>query len=182
VVILVVAAAAVLAGCGQPQQVSQSGTVGANAQVGDVLLRNVRIADAPPQGLLGGRDATVRLTLINQAGQPDALTGITSDVATRVEIRSDTDCDGTAETLGRLALPARTDRSSPPDAPGPTDARYFLSLVDLRVGILAGGMVPITFTFQNAGSITIPTPVAISADSGTGTSASPAACGTPDPL
>lgn len=179
---LLVAAAVVLAGCGHSQQVSQSGTVGANAQVGDVLLRNVRVADAPSRGLLGGSDATVRLTLINQAGQPDALTGITSDVATRVEIRSDTDCDGTAETLARLALPARTDGSSPPNAPRPTDARYFLSLVDLRVGILAGGIVPITFTFQNAGSITVPTPVAITPDSGTATPASPAACGTPDPL
>jgi copper(I)-binding protein len=151
--------AAVLAGCGNPQQVIQSGTVGSNGQIGDVLLRNVYVESPSADGYPAGSDATVRLTLLNQASQPDALTGVTSDVATRADIRADTDCDGTAETLPSLALPARIDLTSPPNGPGPNEARYFVRLADLRIGILQGGSVPITFTFRNAGSITLPTPV-----------------------
>jgi hypothetical protein len=39
--------AALLAACGDPQQVIQSGTTGTNAQIGDILLRNVYV-DEPP--------------------------------------------------------------------------------------------------------------------------------------
>jgi copper(I)-binding protein len=154
--ILVVSAAAVLAGCGQPQQVRQSGATG---QVGDVLLRNVYIENPTGTSYPGGSDATVRLTIINRASQPDALTAITTDVAARVVILAGTDCAGAGETLPRLDLPPRVDLPSPPNAPGPTDAGYLLRMLDLKVGILQGTSVPITFVFRRAGSVTLPTPV-----------------------
>jgi copper(I)-binding protein len=168
---MVMSVAALLAGCAQPQQVIQSGTVGANSQVGDVLLRNVYIENPTGTGYPGGSDATVRLTIINQASRPDALTTVTTDVAARVVILADTDCDGTPETLPRLELPARIDLSSPPNAPGPTDAGYFLRLLDLKVGILQGTSVPITFVFSRAGSVTLLTPVDGTAAHAAGTAA-----------
>jgi copper(I)-binding protein len=140
--------AVLLAGCGNSADVSPAGTVGANAQIGGILLHNVHVDNPPPTGYPSGSDATVQLALVNQADQPDTLTSVTSDVATRVEILSGTGCAGTPQP--RLDLPA----SSPADGPG-----YALRLVDLRVGIAQGGNVPITLTFAHAGSITVPTPI-----------------------
>jgi copper(I)-binding protein len=162
---LAVAAVALLAACGQPQEAVQSGAVGANAEVGRVLLRNVHVDGPPTTGHPDRSAATVWLTLVNEAAQPDALTDVSTDVATRVVILAGTGCDATAETLPRLDLPAGT--------PAPGRGGYHLRLVELRVGILPGANIPITFTFRHAGSITVPTPV----DSGAG----PAGVSTPCP-
>lgn len=138
------AAIAVLAaGCGNQQAgaTAQPTTMGANAQVGQVLLRDVHVTTGttdPSQG------ATVLLTLVNQAGQPDALTAVASDVAGRVDMLADAGC---TRSTTRLALPA-----------GPS-AQYMIRLSDLRAGLVRGGNVPITFTFANAGMITVPAPV-----------------------
>jgi copper(I)-binding protein len=136
------ATAVLVAGCGNSQPVAiQPGTMGANAKVGQVLLRDVEVTT----GITGAsRDATVRLTLVNQAGQSDVLTAVASDVAGRVEMLADAGC---SRTTAQLVLPA-----------GPS-AQYAIRLSDLRVGIVRGGNVPITFTFANAGTITVPTPV-----------------------
>jgi copper(I)-binding protein len=137
------AAAALLAGCGNQQAgaTTQPTTSGANAQVGQVLLRDVQVTTGTTDP---NRDATVRLTLVNKAGQPDALTAVASDVAGRVEILADSGC---SRSTARLALPA-----------GPS-AQYLIRLSDLRTGLVRGGNVPITFTFANAGTITVPAPV-----------------------
>jgi periplasmic copper chaperone A len=140
--VAVAATAALVAACGAAQPaVSQPGTTGASAKVGQVQLSDVEVVT----GIAGAsRDATVRLTVVNQAGQPDALTAVASDVAGRVEIFANTGCTATA---ARLALPA-----------GPS-AQYTIRLRDLRIGLVRGGNVPVTFTFANAGSITVPTPI-----------------------
>lgn len=162
-IVLALAAVGVLAACGQPQAAVTSAAVGADAQVGGVLLQHVHVDNPPPTGHPDRSDATVWLTLVNQAAQPDALTDVSTDVATRVEILAGTGCDGTALPL--LDLPA--------GAPAPGGRGYHLRLVELRVGILPGGNIPITFTFRHAGSITVPTPV----DTGAG----PAGMSTPCP-
>jgi copper(I)-binding protein len=141
--IAVTAIAVLVAGCGNTQTgaAAQPASMGANAQVGQVQLRGVQVMT----GLTNvNRDATVRLTLVNQAGQPDALTAVASDVAGRVEMLADAGC---SRTTARLALPA-----------GPS-AQYLIRLSDLKIGLVRGGNVPITFTFANAGTITIPTPI-----------------------
>lgn len=161
---LALAAMGVLAACGQPQEAVRSAAIGADAHVGGVLLRDVHVDSPTRTGHPDRSDATVGLTLVNQAARPDALTGVSTDVATRVDILAGTGCD-TAKTLPVLNLPVGT------SAPG--GSGYHLRLVDLRVGILRGGNIPITFTFRHAGSITVPTPV----DSGAG----PAGTSTPCP-
>ena len=149
------ATAMLVAGCAgysHPLASAEPASVGANAQVGQVLLRDVQVSTGVPAM---NRDATVRLTLVNQAGQPDALTAVASDVAGRVEMFADANCTQTA----RVALPA-----------GPS-AQYTIGLSDLRIGLVRGGNVPITFTFANAGTITVPTPI-----DGTGTGTLPTGC------
>jgi copper(I)-binding protein len=139
---IALAATAVLAaGCSNGHSAATTpASFGANAQVGQVLLRGVEVTTGVTDT---NRDATVRVTLVNQAGQPDALTGVASDVAGKVELLADASCNQTA----RIELPA-----------GPS-AQYTIRLSDLRVGLVRGGNVPITFTFANAGTITVPTPV-----------------------
>lgn len=135
--------AVLAAGCGVQQTgaATQPTTMGANAQVGQVLLRGVQVTTGTTDP---NRDATVRLTLVNQAGQPDTLTAVASDVAGRVEMLADAGC---TRSTTRLTLPA-----------GPS-AQYLIRLSDLKAGIVRGGNVPITFTFANAGMITVPVPV-----------------------
>jgi copper(I)-binding protein len=147
------ATAMLAAGCGYSHSLASTSattSTGANAQVGQVQLRDVQVNTGVTDV---NRDATVRLTLVNQAGQPDALTAVASDVAGRVEMFADASCTQT----GRVTLPA-----------GPS-AQYTIRLSDLRIGLVRGGNVPITFTFANAGTITVPTPI-----DGTGTL--PAGC------
>ena len=136
------ATAVLVAGCGysHPAASPEPASIGANAQVGQALLRGVQVSTGVTDV---NREATVRLTLVNQAGQPDALTAVASDVAGRVEMFADASCTQT----DRVALPA-----------GPS-AQYTIRLSDLRIGLVRGGNVPITFTFANAGTITVPTPI-----------------------
>jgi copper(I)-binding protein len=135
-------AAVLVAGCGnsQPAATAVPASMGANAQVGQVLLRGVEVTTGTANP---NSEATVRLTLVNQASQPDALTAVASDVAGRVEMLADGGCGQTS----RLALPA-----------GPS-AQHTIRLSDLRIGLVRGGNVPITFTFANAGTITVPAPI-----------------------
>jgi hypothetical protein len=71
----------VLVSCGDPQHVLQSGTIGANGLVGDVLLRNVHVVPPGGDGYEQGDDATVRFALFNQALEPDALVDVRTDAA-----------------------------------------------------------------------------------------------------
>ena len=158
-VIVAAGAGALLAACGSPQEVIQSGTTGTNARVGDVLLRNVHLESPPRAGYPPGSDPRVVLTLVNQGTRPDTLSRVETPAARQVKIQWDRDCDGTAETLPRLRLPARIDTTSPPSAPGPTDSGYFLRLVDLTRTVRGGATVPLTFVFESAGNVTVDTKV-----------------------
>jgi copper(I)-binding protein len=146
-------------GCGEPREI-QSGAMGVNAQVGDVLMQSVHV-EAPPQGSYPpGAEARVWLTLLNQGAAPDSLVEVASPVAERVEIRWDRECDGAFDTVPDLPLrpPEPTGTGLPgtevPTGVVPFDA-YHLRMVDLRSPVLAGTSVELTFRFERAGEITI---------------------------
>lgn len=148
--------AAVVAGwalvsCGEPQEVSGSGTIGTNAEVGDVKLRNVFVEAPGGNGYRPGDDAVVRLAMLNASDEADALMGVRTGHASDVELRSDEDCDGTAETVPRLPVPAADSGAEP----GTPDLTYHLRIVDLTEEVQAGTTVPLTFTFDKAGEITV---------------------------
>ncbi|MFD7658000.1 hypothetical protein ACFV4N_28850 [Actinosynnema sp. NPDC059797] len=93
-------------GRAQPQEESRSGTTGANGRVGEVVLRDA-VVEAPADGAWRpGDDAPVRLVLLTGADRPDALVGVRTDSAARVELVADRDCDGTGERVDRIRLPA----------------------------------------------------------------------------
>ena len=145
------AAVVVSTSCGEPQEVHGSGTRGTNAEVGDVALRNVFVR-APGDGTYQrGEDAVVRLAMFSRSERPDALLGVRTRSADQVELRSDTDCDGTAETVPRVAVPA----GGAVDEPGSVDPAYYLRVVDFSEEVLAGTTVPLTFIFEDAGEVTV---------------------------
>lgn len=84
----------VLASCGEPQRVLQSGTVGANGEVGDVLLRNIHMTPPGGDGYEQGDNAIVQFAVFNRAGEADALVDVRSDAAKDIVMHWDTQCDG----------------------------------------------------------------------------------------
>lgn len=150
----------VVVGCAQPREESQSGTAGVNGRVGEVVLRNA-VVEPPPDGpWRPGDDAVVRLTLLTEADRPDALLGVRTDNAARVELMADRDCDGSSERVDRIRLPA--DGTAP--EPGGADTAYYLRIVDFTREVPAGTTVPLTFTFAEAGQTTLDVPVASGGD------------------
>lgn len=140
-------------GCGNPQEVIQSGTVGTNAQAGPVLLRNVHLA-ATENGYRPGDDADAQLSLVNQAPEWDALVSARSPDARQVNLRWDRGCDGQAEVVPRIPVSARG--TVPASAGQPTGATpYHLEIVDVSQLARPGTTFPLTLTFERAGEVTL---------------------------
>lgn len=145
-----------MAACGEPQEVLQSGAIGGTGQAGDVLLRGVYVDPADSYRYLAGADPVVWLTLINDGKAVDTLTGVTTPYAAAVEIRWDRGCDGSAEVVP--ALPLKPADPAPNTSAGPAATildPYYLRLVDLDREVLAGTTIPLTFSFDNAGAVTV---------------------------
>jgi copper(I)-binding protein len=149
--------------CGDPQQVSASGAIGADGRSGDILLRGVRIAAPERPQYPAGADADVWLTLLNEGRQPDTLTRVSSPAASMVIIRSDDACDGTVITVSTLTLAPASAVPGPAHSNNPSTAdafdSYSLQLVNLTRDVLAGTSVNITFQFRHAPSVTLAVPV-----------------------
>jgi copper(I)-binding protein len=169
--VAVAAVAPVLVSCGEPQRELESGTMGSNGQVGDVVLRNVMVEAPPNHAWRPGDDATVRLTLLSRADRADALVGVRTDAATGVELWADRDCDGVGEQVDRIEVPAE----GAVDQPGGVDSAYHLRIVGFTRDVLAGTTVPLTFLFEHAGETTLDAMVEATGDG----DVPPPTCGTP---
>jgi periplasmic copper chaperone A len=152
------AAALVLVGCsaGQITQTDHqlSAVDGASGAVGNTIaLRNVFIPFPPNQNgtYPAGSTVPVILTVINQDTSPDQLIGVSSPAASQ------------AVVLGTTQIPPGTTVTSTAGGGVPTSP---LVVGELRVllttkqPLRAGLNTPLTFQFRNAGSITLPTPMA----------------------
>jgi copper(I)-binding protein len=147
--VLIVAAApllALLAGCeagnNAPTQNWHQPTAGAGTQLGQIAIRNVFILGPPLNATLAkGQSAGLFVGLVN-SGSPDRLVSITAPTAAK------------SVTLpgGSVALPTRT----PVLLTGPTPKIILTGLIRPLSG---GTSVPVTLSFQNAGSITLHVPV-----------------------
>ena len=153
-----------LVGCGQERPAETEpeflhGAGGVNASVGEVLLRDVSIDEPSDTLYAAGDTARLRVTLFNEAEQSDALTDVASPAVSRARLLVDRDCDGTAEVVGRIPLPAqalqRTPSVTPPDGP---EVNYRVDLV-FDEPVRSGLTVPVTFTFEQAGSTTVQVPI-----------------------
>ena len=139
------------AGCGEPQKVLESGTIGTNADFGEIQLRNVHLRPPDGHAFRPGDDGVVSLALFNRADRSDALVDVRTPVAADVEIYWDRDCDGAGEQVERLPLGADDGVTG---AAG-DELAYHLRLVDFSQEVLAGTTVPVTFEFDRAGETTL---------------------------
>lgn len=153
-----------LAGCGTERPLASEsqflhGAGGVHARVGEVLLRDVSIEEPRDTRYQAGEVVRLKVTLFNQAEVPDALVAVNSPAAEVSRLLVDRDCDGTAEIVGRVPLPAKElVRTPAPTMPNGPEVNY---RVDLRLDqpLRSGLSVPVTFTFARAGSTTIQVPI-----------------------
>jgi copper(I)-binding protein len=150
-----------LGACGEPQEVLQSNPWGVNGQTGEVLLRAVRVVAPTGPSYPSGANAELRLTLLNEAATPDALTGATSPVAADTQLLWDHNCDGNVDRVPEIPLPPAG--PDPQTTTLPTAANvleaYWVVLTDLNRDVLAGENVDVTFTFAQAPPVTLAVPI-----------------------
>jgi copper(I)-binding protein len=184
---LAVAAALLTSACaaGQHAQTAdeQSTLDGVNASVGTIDLRAL-VIEAPAGSTVYypvGSDLQLKLVIVNNATRPDRLTSITSPVARDWGAFNTTaDADQVVSAHAAPTLPSSTAPASSA-APLPTalksvtitgngrvgyatpEAKGALLLVHATRQVYPGTSVPLTFTFANAGKITVQVPVALSA-------------------
>lgn len=158
-VLLAVSLAAGLAGCGgkAPRGEGEfvSGAIaGRNAQVGQIKIRDIRVAEPTKRLHPVGSDVLVRLQLFNASASDDALVGAQTAAATSVWLQQDADGDGRFTRTDRVPLPAGVQ-------PGRTRPQAQLLLVKTTRDLVAGRFMPLTLSFARAGSISLVVPIEI---------------------
>lgn len=166
----------VLGGCGNPQRTPGAGTIGTNGEIGQVQLRSVRLAQTE-DAYQPGENAIVRLQMLNQSEQPDALVGARSPLAGQVRLRWDRACDGTDEVVSRIPLLAD---GTVPASPGQREdgTPYSLEIGGITETVRPGTTFPLTLVFERAGEVTIDAKVQATRD---GDQRPPPPCQNPPP-
>jgi len=141
------ALALTLAGCaaGQISQTAQQVAAidGANASAGAVGVRDVRLAPTEDNSYPAGADVPLRLWVSNTALTPDTLSTVSTPAAATVEIK------GAAE-FGGQSLSEITDSTA-----------LTITLTGLNEELPYGHSIPVTFSFAQAGSMTVNVPIEI---------------------
>jgi copper(I)-binding protein len=114
-------------------------------ELGPLSLTDLWTRATPPKAPTAGGF----LTIENSGAEPDRLTGAASPIADRVEIHEMTTKDGTM-----IMRPVETGVEIPAGqtvalAPG----GFHIMFIGLKETLAEGGKVPVTLTFEKAGSI-----------------------------
>jgi copper(I)-binding protein len=135
-------------------QVTQTATqerdkVGAMGQVGDLSIRQVQFL-SPREGVYEqGDDAELQLAVVNAGEEADTLTEVSGEGFGEVEFDDGSTGSGSADGI-----------EIPGDSTTYIDGdELAITLTDLDEGLTAGQYIELTFTFENAGEITIPVTV-----------------------
>ena len=192
------AAAALVVGvsacsAGQASQTAETvaAVPGANAQVGDLMLNDVKVAFTSPDGYAAGQSANLFVRIFNNGTAADTLTGVTVN---QVQGTGDPSPTGPVTLVGGAAPGASTAPSAgtsgapgagapsgsstisvevgpaqyvmlvPPslDATVVSDGRY-LQVSGLSSKLTPGQNLNMTFTFAHAGTVTMDVPMGIPA-------------------
>jgi copper(I)-binding protein len=174
-----------IAGCGAGQ-ITQTDTQnaavnGATADVGTIAIRDAEMVlpDTLPEGETescqliyyypAGASAPIELFIVNEGDVDDELVSVTSQVAGSVTVQGDTSVvAGSSLVVGeharadageKLADPAEVAAAQPSAAPVLDETgRARIVLEQLTRDIRPGQSVEVTFTFRNAGAITLDIP------------------------
>jgi copper(I)-binding protein len=157
-----------LAACsaGQVAQTAEQNRdkVGAQVNVGDVFLREVQLPYPVGGVYSSGDDARLLAGIVSTSDTDDTLTSIAGDDFESVDV---VDPTKTAAATGTTAAAP----GAPLDITVPAQGTVFLgngtgpavTLVGLSDELSVGDYVKVTFTFEKAGEVTVPVPVAPSA-------------------
>lgn len=143
------AAPAVLAGCGADEQPAVPvGGPGVEASVGDVELRNIRL-DNPPAGIYEvGSAALLGVAMVNGGNEDDQLVGVSGPDFTGVVVD-----EGDVTTNPSVTIPAGgTVFTDGPEGP-------VVVLAGIDETLRSAESLPVTFTFERAGEVTVDAPV-----------------------
>jgi copper(I)-binding protein len=146
-------------------QVTQTATqvrdkAGAQAQVGDISIREAKLA-APSGGggYESGDDADLQVAFVNSGSEADTLTAIdgkgfaSAEIAnTASRISSSTDSTG---PMDQIEIPAGSSVFV-----GQQNSDYTITFSNLDAPLNTGQYIQVTFTFEKAGDVTIPITVA----------------------
>ena len=127
-------------------QVTQTATqerdkTGAQAQVGDITLRQVQLAYPSGGTYEEGDDAELIVSIVNSGEEPDTLTGIDGDGFSDAEISDD-----------EIEIPSDTTVFV-------GEGDFSVTLNDLSESLTTGQIIALTFTFEDAGELDVPVTV-----------------------
>ena len=124
--------------------------VGAMGQVGDLTIRQVQFL-SPDEGVYEqGDDAELRLAVVNTGVEADTLVEVSGEGFGDVELGSGSTGSSSDEGI-----------EIPGNAATYVDGEELaVTLTDLDEALTAGQSLELTFTFENAGEITLPVTVA----------------------
>jgi copper(I)-binding protein len=144
-------------------QVTQTATqerdkVGAMAQVGNLTIRAVEFASPGEDGYARGDDANLQLAVVNTGTEDDTLVDVSGEGFGDVEFDTGSTATGSGSSSG----------SAPSEGIEiPADSAVFVgadelgvTLTDLDEELRTGQYLELTFTFENAGEVTLPVTVA----------------------
>jgi copper(I)-binding protein len=163
-------------------QVTQTATqnrdkTGAQAQVGDISLRQVELLHPLGGTYQRGDDADLQAAIINGGTTADTLVRVDGDAFDSAVIQSAGTGTATSTTSGATSTSAAGTTASPSTStpsrgstqgieilPGSTvfvgGNDFNVTLINLHEDLTTGQYIDVTFTFENAGSVTVPVSVA----------------------
>jgi copper(I)-binding protein len=121
-----------------------------SASIGGIELQLVRIEHPPGEAHSAGVDVGLYLTLVNRGQDADRLSDATSPDAARVVVVDGV--HGSPRQVDMRIGPGSTISMQHPD-------KTHLELSGLSRALHPGVFVPVTFTFEGAGPVTVKVPV-----------------------
>ncbi|SEK45945.1 Copper(I)-binding protein [Blastococcus sp. DSM 46786] len=128
--------------------------VGAMAEVGDLTLRAINVASPDGGAYEAGDDASLQVAIINDGNEDDTLIDVSGEGFDEAVIGTSVAVPGTTGGSDELEIPA--DEAV---FVGVDDPRT-ITLSGLDESLTSGGSVDLTFTFEDAGEVTVAAPVA----------------------
>jgi copper(I)-binding protein len=132
--------------------------IGAMAEVGPINLRAVEFA-YPRGGIYeDGDDVELRMAVVNASDEDDTLTEISGEGFGEVVIDDDRETsNGSSGSSSEIEIPARS-------VVYVNGEDLTVELTDIDESLTTGQSLELTFTFENAGEVTIPVTVSTSDD------------------
>lgn len=148
-------------------QVTQTATqdrdkTGSMAQVGDITLRQVQLINPRGGSYDAGDDAELRVSIVNTGDETDTLVSVEGEGFASAELSgTSTRASSGGTPVGSVPVATTDEIELPPDTTvfvGEDDVT--ITLTDLDESLTVGQYLPLVFTFENAGEVTVQATVA----------------------